>query len=1209
MGLTMKRKGLRLLAIVLALVMVIGLVPASAAKKKSYTVSTVSEFIAVAIKAGAGTITLESTATGKLKIKDSKLSATEKKRIAKKDVVINAPKAKVTNYLKFNSITIVTAKTYTEAANGNNIELKSDNTSFSVAKKKTVNQLKVNSSKANVTVKSKAKIKELIVNKASANVTLKVLDNADVNVTINKKSAKLTVKGNEKADVDIAVKAAKATVNASVPVEIETSKNMKFNAEMGAAGSVVEKSSDKVKVTVAGLGKAKTTVVTEGQDKTTPTPTVKVTPTPTATPTPTPTQGAVIVNPDGGFSGGASSGDGSYSGGGSSSGGGSYSGSGSSSGGGSSSGSTSTVTTPDPTPIIIDINETNFPDEIFRKFVADKYDIDKDGKFSEEELNKVTLIDCNPSEYRDLGINKEDYEEDWQYSDAIWDKKNALFEAGEGIKSLKGIEFFTALEELVCSYNQLSEIDLSSNTKLIKIYASHNKLTSINISKNELLTNFDASFNQLESIDLSNNTKLKEIILWDNKLKSIDVSKNTLVTYLDCDTNNLSELDITANTALETIYCCESQLTTLDLSKNSALKYFYISGNKISALDFSNNPEIKEIECQNNNLQSIIFANNEKLKELYCGDNVLENIDISECKALNRINCQNNKITQLDITKNIELTYNNIVCDEGVEIIDGFVPVTISEQTFPDINFRNYILDTIDKDGNQILSGQELDINTLNCSELNIKDLTGIEYFTRLTYLNCAENELSTLDLSSNIALTSLVCSYNPFTALDFSKNTALKEMSLYGFGYAFDSLDLTQNTKLTNLHYNDNSLVISRKLELNEENYDDSDYLAFLKTFDTNNDGYLTSEEAQAVKTLDISGYHFDSEATFNIFNNLDTLIMKGVEISYLELRGFKIKNLDLSDAKINHLDCSNVGLESINLSGSTITYLYCGNNNLESLDLGTMSELMFLYCYNNRLSSLNTAGLIQLNTLNCENNYITELNLSDNQNLSSFRCDPNVVVTRNIIIDESSFEDNIFRDYVKQFDTNNDGILSNNELNAVTAIDVSGKAITSLKGITVFANLENLNCRGTEITTLNLVGPKKVKSIDASENAKLESLYCHESNLQTLNVSGSAIRFLEIENNAIENLDVSTLSSLESLYCWDNPLGALDLSKNPELNYLDCDYCELNVLDVSNNPKLTHINCCGNNFTEIDISQNPLLKVSDVYTDSNVTIIKNES
>ena len=49
-------------------------------------------------------------------------------------------------------------------------------------------------------------------------------------------------------------------------------------------------------------------------------------------------------------------------------------------------------------------------------------------------------------------------------------------------------------------------------------------------------------------------------------------------------------------------------------------------------------------------------------------------------------------------------------------------------------------------------------------SGLNITDLTGIEAFVALDSLNCSFNQISGLDVSSNIALTYLNCSGNQLT-------------------------------------------------------------------------------------------------------------------------------------------------------------------------------------------------------------------------------------------------------------------------------------------------------------------------------------------------------------------------------------------------------------------------------------------------------------
>ena len=53
---------------------------------------------------------------------------------------------------------------------------------------------------------------------------------------------------------------------------------------------------------------------------------------------------------------------------------------------------------------------------------------------------------------------------------------------------------------------------------------------------------------------------------------------------------------------------------------------------------------------------------------------------------------------------------------------------------------------------------------------------------------------------------------------------------------------------------------------------------------------------------------------------------------------------------------------------------------------------------------------------------------------------------------IDAETFPDAHFRDYLAEFDTDRNGSLSENEINAVKKIEVPGYAINNLKGIEVF-------------------------------------------------------------------------------------------------------------------------------------------------------------
>lgn len=133
--------------------------------------------------------------------------------------------------------------------------------------------------------------------------------------------------------------------------------------------------------------------------------------------------------------------------------------------------------------------------------------------------------------------------------------------------------------------------------------------------------------------------------------------------------------------------------------------------------------------------------------------------------------------------------------------------VAIDATNFPDENFRNYVLENIDIDGNGYLSESEIKtINNLFVEEMNIADLKGVEYFTALTFLPCGYNNLTTLDVSNNTALESLLCHENNLTELDLSKNTTLKTLLCQSNNLT--TLDVSKNTALGALYCDHNNLT-----------------------------------------------------------------------------------------------------------------------------------------------------------------------------------------------------------------------------------------------------------------------------------------------------------------------------------------------------------------------------------------------------------------
>ncbi|MBR5689660.1 MAG: leucine-rich repeat domain-containing protein, partial [Prevotella sp.] len=194
----------------------------------------------------------------------------------------------------------------------------------------------------------------------------------------------------------------------------------------------------------------------------------------------------------------------------------------------------------------VSINATNFPDTHFRNFLLEQI-YGRDGKLTDAEIKTVNEIEVSD----------------------------------RPITSLKGIEFFTALTTLFCWNNQLTELDLSKNTKLTLLNCVHNRLNTLDLSKNTVLFLLVCDNNQLTSLDLSKNTKLTHLFCDNNQLTTLDLSKNTELTGLWCNNNLLTSLDVSKNIELETLSCYDNQLTSLDLSKNAELTELACHGNKI----------------------------------------------------------------------------------------------------------------------------------------------------------------------------------------------------------------------------------------------------------------------------------------------------------------------------------------------------------------------------------------------------------------------------------------------------------------------------------------------------------------------------------------------------------------------------------------------------------------------------------------------------
>ena len=481
------------------------------------------------------------------------------------------------------------------------------------------------------------------------------------------------------------------------------------------------------------------------------------------------------------------------------------------------------------------INEKNFPDTNFREVVKE-FDTDDNNNLSTEEITAVKKMYC--------GSNK--------------------------IASLDGIEFFTALEELHCYGNDLIDIDLSSNTELKLLECDCNKFTSLDLNKNTKLKSLICYSNPLTELDISGCTELSTLVCRNTSLTEIDVSKNSSLGYLECsECDNLEKIVFNKNMKhLSCAYC--KKLTKLDLSGCTALEVLHCYGGNIAKLDISNSPNL-----------ITAYTKGEKTEERSGDDGSIRlwyNYHVHDDPSYDH-------------------TYA-IYVDPATKILtepeaDG---VAIDETNFPDETFREYVK-RFDTDENGSFSADEIAaVTKIDCGSYNISSLKGLENFTALEHLDCQWNDLTTLDVSKNVALTYLDCYKNNISSLDVKKNTALTYL---GCGYNnLTSLDVSKNTAITYLSCRYNNLT-----------------------------------------TLDVT---------------------KNTALDYLFCHHNKLSKLDVSkNIALTQIDCGSNQLTSLDVNKNTaLIYLSCDDNKLTSIDISKNTKLESALCHNNKITEIDISN-----------------------------------------------------------------------------------------------------------------------------------------------------------------------------------------------------------------------------------------------------------
>ena len=521
------------------------------------------------------------------------------------------------------------------------------------------------------------------------------------------------------------------------------------------------------------------------------------------------------------------------------------------------------------------------------------------------------------------------------------------FKCSENQLTALDVSTNTALDTLKCSNNKLTALDLSQNTALKTLYCSGNQLSALDVSKNTKLVLLSIENNQLTALDLSHNTALKELYCYYNQLTELDLSHNTALGTLNCSNNQLTALDLSQNTALKGLYCYINQLPVLDLSHNTALESLQCYNNQLTALDLSKNTALETLFCYENKLTALDLSHNTALETLECYKNQLTGLDVSQNTALETLYCYENKLTALDVSNTVLsllLCYGNQIKGEEMTRLVNSLPDRTDEITGSFI-----VVQAPAPEGNvcfksdvAIAKGKHWNTEKINSDSRETSDYEGkTNVITFKTDKAVGETIVLSMEYTGDApTLTGLTGT--PVSGTEVTYALTAQEVTITG--------DVTQfkcsNNKLTALDCSQNSVLT----------------------------------------WLDCSN------------NQLTALgVSKNSSLTLLSCSNNKLTALDFSpNSVLTLLDCSNNQLTALGVSkNSALTMLVCSNNQLTALDLSQNTALKTLYCYNNQLTALNVSKNTALGTLKCYSNQLTALDLSQNTALTKLECSYNQLAT----------------------------------------------------------------------------------------------------------------------------------------------------------------------------------------------------------------------
>ena len=164
----------------------------------------------------------------------------------------------------------------------------------------------------------------------------------------------------------------------------------------------------------------------------------------------------------------------------------------------------------------------------------------------------------------------------------------------------KTIKISGDLSLLYCPYNDITSIDVA-NTDLEYLICDHNSIKTISLKSNNPTT-LSTNNPPIKTLETTQKSKLKQLICDYNELTELDIPQNNSLEYLNCSNNKLKNLSISNTKELKGLYCDNNELTSLTAKDNDNLEIIVCYNNQISQINIANNPNLSVLECYSNQI-------------------------------------------------------------------------------------------------------------------------------------------------------------------------------------------------------------------------------------------------------------------------------------------------------------------------------------------------------------------------------------------------------------------------------------------------------------------------------------------------------------------------------------------------------------------------------------------------------------------------------